>query len=569
MRKLPLILCIAALLVACGDDKIDDGGLTSDAGVDATDAADAPSDAGADASSDADPPDAQPDEHLAPGEITFGELGSLSQPAGQGSFRFGAATAAAQIEDGLTHNDWYYWTLPEAQGGLGEGEFVGDAVEGYSRAVDDVQLMEQANLDAYRFSVSWSRIEPERDQISEEALDHYDALLDALADADIRPMITVHHFASPIWVHDFREECADTDAPTDTNLCGWAHPEGADEIIDEIAEFAGLLAERYGDRVDDWCTVNEPINYLLAAYGNGMFPPGESLLLGSPEMLPVVLRNYIRAHVAIYDAIKAHDTVDADGDGVAAEVGFSLSVVDWQPARDNQPSDDPEDIAAAERVWYVYHHLFPDSILDGTFDTDFDGQTDEEHADWAGKLDWLGAQYYFRAGVTGKAKLIPIVDATICFESFDFGSCLPPVDESHLVPSMGYEYYEPGIYHVLTDLSQRYPDLPLVVTEAGIAAKNGTRRAENIVRTLEQLQRAIDAGVDLRGYYHWSLMDNFEWMEGYGPKFGLYSVDLSTMQRTATEGATVLGDIAGARKLTQAQRDQYGGLGPMSPAVSQ
>ncbi|QDG53801.1 glycoside hydrolase family 1 protein [Persicimonas caeni] len=582
MRKLLLFCCVAALLAACGDDKIDDGGLVADAGGDAradgdSDTADAGADTVSDTVSDAsEDADAGADAEdfdayaLAPGEVSFGELGSLSQASGEGGFRFGAATAAAQIEDGLTRNDWYFWTLPEDQGGMGESEPVGDAVSGASKALEDIGLMEAMNLDAYRFSVDWSRIEPRRDEVDQAGVDHYDAFIDGLVDAGIRPMITVHHFSNPIWVHDFREDpCTDAQEPTDANLCGWAHPGGADQIIDELAEHAALLAREYGDRVDEWCTLNEPINYLLASYGVGFFPPGEDLLLSDAQRVPVVLRNYIKAHVAVYDAIKQNDTVDADGDGVAADVGFSLSIVDWQPARDNAPSTNTEDIAATERIWYVYHHLFPDSVINGTFDADFDGSPDEQHPDWAGKLDWLGAQYYFRAGVTAKVELIPLVDATICFDTFDFGSCLPSRDASHWVPSMGYEYYEPGIYNVLTDLSERYPDVPLVVTEAGIAAKNGTRRAENVVRTLEQMQRAIDDGVDLRGYYHWSLMDNFEWAEGYHPKFGLYSVDLDTMERTPTEGATVFGEVAGARKLTEAQRDDYGGLGPMSEAVEE
>jgi beta-glucosidase len=104
-----------------------------------------------------------------------------------------------------------------------------------------------------------------------------------------------------------------------------------------------------------------------------------------------------------------------------------------------------------------------------------------------------------------------------------------------------------------------------VVTEGGIAATVEARRAENVVRTLEQIQRAIDAGVDVRGYYHWSLMDNFEWAEGYEPKFGLYSVDLQTFERSPTLGATVLGEVAGARALTTEQRQLYGGTGPMTP----
>ena len=118
------------------------------------------------------------------------------------------------------------------------------------------------------------------------------------------------------------------------------------------------------------------------------------------------------------------------------------------------------------------------------------------------------------------------------------------------MPTMGYEYYEPGIYNVLTDFGARWPELPLIVTESGLATEVGTRRAEHIVRSLEQIALAIKAGVDVRGYYHWSLTDNFEWAEGYEPRFGLFRVDYQSYARTATEGATILGEIARARGIT-------------------
>ena len=533
-------------------------GCSNDTNGPCTDCVDASVDTSQDVTTDTSTP---------PESIVFGNRGSLTQPSGKAGFRFGAATAAAQIEDGLTQNDWYFWTLPSDQGGLDKGEaFVGDAVKGFTNATADVALLKQANLDAYRFSVDWSRVEPQRDQVVESALQHYSDVLDALVAEGITPMVTLHHFSSPIWVDDLREDECDPGADvTDTNLCGWGHPTGADQIIEELAEFAGLLASRYGDRVDEWCTLNEPINYLLASYGIGMFPPGRSYLLTDFDLLVTIYRNYLRAHIAMYDAIKANDTVDADGDGQAADVGFSLSVIDLVPTRMGAISADPEDIAARDRIEYIYHFLYVDSLLNGTFDSDLDGMPDEQHPEWQGKVDWLGVQYYFRTGVSATPPLIPKLNLIFCFDRFDFGSCLVRQDETKWVPDMGYEYYEPGIYNVLKSMSARYPSLPMVVTEAGIATNVGARRAENVVRTLEQVQRALDEGVDVRGYYHWSLMDNFEWAEGYVPKFGLYSVDLTTYARTPTLGATVFGDIAGGRALTSDQRKTYGGLGPMTP----
>jgi beta-glucosidase len=500
-----------------------------------------------------------------PTDVHYPAMGSISQPAGKGSFRFGVATAATQIEDQDTNTDWYAFTKPQADGGLGNGAaFVGDAVHGYSLALEDVALLQALHVDSYRFSIEWARVEPTRGVFDEAALQHYDDLINALVAAGIKPLVTVHHFSNPIWIADPRDpDCKN--GPSDTNLCGLGHPTGGAMVIDEMAKFAGKLAARYGDRVDEWGTLNEPVNYLLAAYGVAQFPPGHGYALSDFPHFVDVVRDYLEAHARMYDAIKAADTIDADGDGVAASVGLSLSVAWFEAAQANAPSTDPVDLGARDRVAYVYHHLVPDSILGGTFDSDLDGTPDEQHPSWAGRLDWLGVQYYSRIGVTGTPGFFPVVNATPCFKPLDFGACLPPKDPSFCVPQMGYEFWAPGLYKVLEDFGARYRTLPLVVTEAGLATNVGERRAENVVRVLEQIDRARQSGIDVRGYYHWSLMDNFEWAEGYAPKFGLYSVDLDTYARTPTAGAEAFGAIAGARALPAAMRRARGGDGAMTP----
>ncbi len=537
--------------------------VASDATVDVR--VDASAEAAVDAAPDA--PTYDPAELLAPGDVRFAMAGPRSGAMGRDRFSFGVATAAAQIEDGLTNNDWYWWTLPTAMGGLGRGRApLGDAVQGFTQALADVRLAADLGMDVYRFSIEWSRIEPRRDVIDMEALAHYGRVIDAIRAAGMRPSVTVHHFASPVWVDDPRRRTACT-APSDTDLCGWDHPDGAEQIIDEMREHAALLARTFGDRVDEWATVNEPINYLLASYGQETFPPGRNLLFTQTDRFVAAVRNYARAHVAMYEALKANDTVDADRDGSAAEVGFTLSVADWVPTRNRAASTDPADVAARDRVRAVYHYLFADAVLRGSFDASLDGTAPEQHPTWANHLDWMGVQYYFRAGVSGSPEILPRVRANVCLPGIDLGACLPAPDPTHYVPAMRYEYWAPGIYNVLVDLGRRYPMLPLTVTEAGIATEVGARRAENVVRTLEQIERARRTGVDVRGYYHWSLMDNFEWADGYTPRFGLYRVDRtgSAYPRTATTGATVFRDVARARTLTAAQRAQYGGLGPMTP----
>jgi len=498
-----------------------------------------------------------------PAPVAFGELGPLAGEAGKGSFRFGVATAATQIEDQNTATDWYVWTLPQAQGGLGKGEFVGDATRGYSKMMEDLGLVGELGVDSYRFSIEWARIEPMRDQIDETAIAHYRAQLEAMAARGIRPVVTLHHFSNPVWVADPRDlACAD--GPTDTNLCGLGSAGGA-EIVEEMAEHAALMAARFGDLVDEWGTLNEPVNYILASYGIGMFPPGRTNLLNLPVFVDAI-RDYIAAHAAMYHAVKANDTSDADGDGVNAQVGLSMSVAHWEAARMNKPSTHPDDLAAVDRINYVMHYLFVDAALHGTFDRDLDGQSDEDHPEWANTIDWLGLQYYFRAGVSANNAILPEpLSLTPCIGGFDLGACLPAKHPTFCVPHMGYEGWAEGFAGVMRAYAARYPDMPLAVTEAGIATEVGRRRAENVVRVLEAIDEVRAEGADVRGYYHWSLTDNFEWAEGYLPRFGLYTIDYATYGRTPTEGATVYAEIAKARELTSAQRGAYGGTGPMTP----
>jgi beta-glucosidase len=491
-------------------------------------------------------------------------LTDLSFPA---DFRFGAATAATQIEDQNTATDWYLFTRPTADGGLGHGAaFVGDADRGYSLAIQDIDLLKQLHADSYRFSVEWARIEPVRGQIDETALAHYSQLIDALRAAGIRPLVTIHHFSNPVWLDDPRDPtCAH--GPSDTNLCGLGGPGGA-MVVQAFADHARLLAQRFGDRVDDWGTENEPVNWLLASYGIAQFPPGKSLVVQSLPSFAAVVRDYIAAHAAMYDAIKQADTIDADRDGVAANVGLSLSTAYWVASRDAKPSTKPADVAARERILYLFHHLYIDSILNGTWDANLDGTVDEQHPEWKGRLDWLGVQYYSRLGVTGSTNFGGI-GFTPCYQPLDLGSCVPALDQTYCVPVMGYETYPQGLYDVLVDMGHRWPHLPLVVTEAGIATNVGERRAENVVRILESIAHARADGIDIRGYYHWSLMDNFEWIEGFRPHFGLYTVDYTSYARTPSLGAMVFGDIASAHQVTVAQRKQFGGTGPMTPEDGQ
>jgi beta-glucosidase len=482
-----------------------------------------------------------------PAPISYGAIGPLVGDAGKTGFRFGAASAATQIEDGNTHTDWYLWTRPVADGGMGKGrEFIGDAVGGYTRALTDVPLITGLHLDSYRFSVEWARVEPTRDAWDEPAFAHYGQVLDALVAAGVRPMLTVHHFSNPVWIADPRDPvCANNPTPgqpTDTNLCGLGGA-GGPAVIAQMAQYAGELARRYGDRVDEWGTLNEPVNYLLAAYGIGTFPPGRfTISTLFTDFIPIV-RDYLAAHAAMYDAIKANDTIDADGDGVAAAVGLTLSVADWTAAGNNQPSTDPRDVAARDKVEYVYHYLPIDAITRGGFDADLDGQLDEDHPDWRGKLDWLGVQYYFRTGVRAAGDRAA-AQVTPCFRLRL--RLVPFRHRPTYRPTMGYEAYARHLRRART--GTRYPSLPLVVARPA----SRRRRARRAGTWSASSRRSTARGITTSAA---TTTEPVRQPPG-GPRLCAVRAPPSTAAGTCT--ATLAPCLDGTRTLTAAQRGDSG-----------
>lgn len=471
-------------------------------------------------------------------------------------FRWGAAGAAHQIEGGNTNNNWYQFeTLPAFAGFTTEPS--GDAVRGWELYETDADLVAELNADVYRLSIEWSRVEPSRDTWDEAAWAHYADVLDALAARGVEPMITLHHFTEPIWAYDLTDvDCAA--GPSDTNLCGWSNP----DMVAEFVEFAAEAAARFGDRVDAWTTFNEPMTYFIVGYVGGTFPPAKSALTVSDiqtQAFPV-LKGMLDGHAGAYAAIKAADGVDLDGDGLAAEVGFT-NAMSWIEPLD--PAD-PEDVAAADRIQGLYGYSFPDAVVDGLLDADLDGVPEEAHPEWAGTVDRLGYQYYYRFFVKG-APGFPPLDAIPCDPillgalGLDPSVVGCPEPDPADVTQMGYEHYPPGLGLLGGALAARYPGLPLRVTENGIATTSGQRRAESIVRHVKAVHEAIDAGAPIDGYVHWSLTDNFEWAEGFRPLFGLYTVDRTSFARTPTTGAVVLADLAEHNGIRRSVLEAYDG----------
>lgn len=446
-------------------------------------------------------------------------------------FIWGAACSAYQTEGDNFKNDWYQWEKINSFIGTPAGK----AVNSYVLYDTDAKLVKDINLNSFRFSVEWSRVEPERGVWDDAEIEHYRQVLTSITSRGIRPFLTLHHFTNPLWVMNLDHQ----QVPI-ADLGGWENPETAVEF----AEYAGKLAREYGDQVDYWLTINEPIIIALSGYLYGLYPPGERVF--SPgqitqKVIPV-MKNLITAHALAADAIRANDLVDADGDGRATVVGLAESVVLWDP----YPPDDPQAQAAARRLDQFYSKNLFDSLTAGGFDDNLDGVADDTRTEWQGRLDFIGFNYYNHWYVVNIPLLPAPIAALPCisFRGLDLSQlgvgCPAQIGEKS---DMGYEIYPEGIYRILKDLSGRYT-VPILITENGIATTDGEKRAQFLADHLRWVHRAVSEGMNVIGYIYWSLTDNWEWGT-FTPRFGLYTVDYqNNYERQLNRGGEMMGEIA-------------------------
>lgn len=476
-------------------------------------------------------------------------------------FIWGTSTAGFQVELGCPsfdctdpYADWTQWAFsPQI---IAEGLVVGDpAADGpghYELYASDFALAaEELHTTGFRLSLEWSRLftqptdgiegyEALREAVDPEALAHYHDVLDELKARGIAPMVTINHYTMPLWIHDGvachrkPEDCLDgVRAPG-----GWLDPE---RLIPEMAKFAGFLAAEYGDKVDLWGTLNEPYAVILPGYVIPLAeartnPPGISatdFTYGAP-----VIRAMIEAHAAIYDAIHANDVGDLDGDGIPAQVGLVPNLAPQHPA----DPDREQDVAAAANADYLYNHLFLEALINGNWDEDLDGVTDVVRDDLAGRMDFVGINYYTNVEVIG----LP-------------GALTPQVPVLNFLPnpSLLGNSYPRGIYEVVMDVHERY-GLPIYITENGVDQEEDPDVGPSfILEHLVWLRKAIHEGADVRGYYLWSLVDNYEWNHGYGMDFGIYAYDVTTKTRQPRPLADVYGAVAAANALSDALLAEY------------
>jgi beta-glucosidase len=434
-------------------------------------------------------------------------------------FTWGVATSSYQIE-GATHEDGRgpsIWdTFAATPGRVVGGETGEVAVEHHARYVEDIDLMASLGVEAYRFSIAWPRVQPSGSgPVNPAGVDFYDRLVDTLLARGITPWATLYHWDLPQPLED---------------AGGWP----ARDTAYRFAEYAGHVADRLGDRVGHFITLNEPWCSAFLGYGSGRHAPGRS----DPADALAAAHHLMLGHGLAVQQLRER--------APQACVGITLNLYPVQAAHDGHGTDD-----AVRRIDGLSNRWFLDPVLRGGYPKDVvedvahlsdlgfvqDGDLEQV----AAPLDFLGVNYYTRHVVAPGA--FPGVGGV---EFHDRG--LPTT-------AMGWEVDPDGLFDILTRVTRDYGELPLVMTENGAAFDDELRggrvqdddRVDFLRRHLDAGRRAIGAGVPLQGYFAWSLMDNFEWAEGYAKRFGLVHVDFATQQRTVKDsGRWYAAFLAGA-----------------------
>ncbi|SDN13852.1 beta-glucosidase [Streptomyces wuyuanensis] len=463
------------------------------------------------------------------------------------SFTWGTATAAYQIEgaatlDGRTPSIWD--TYSRTPGRVRNGDTGDVATDHYHRWREDVAIMADLGVGAYRFSLAWPRIQPTgRGPSVQKGLDFYRRLTDELLEKNIQPVATLYHW-------DLPQELEDAG--------GW--PERA--TAERFAEYAGLAAEALGDRVRTWITLNEPWCSAFLGYASGVHAPGRT----DPVAALRAAHHLNLGHGKAVQALRANLPADA-------QVSVTLNIHHVRPR-----SGAEEDVDAARRIDALANRVFTGPMLQGAYPedllrdtaslTDWSFVKDGDLEEIAQPLDFLGVNYYTPTLVSGGA-------AETSHGSDGHGNSAhspwPGADgvSFHLPPgsttAMGWAVDPTGLYDLLVRLKDDFPRLPLMITENGAAFDdyvnpegevNDPDRIAYLQGHLAAVHRAIEAGADVRGYFLWSLLDNFEWGYGYSKRFGAVYVDYPTGKRIPKASARWYGGVARTGLLPAPDSDQ-------------
>jgi beta-glucosidase len=450
----------------------------------------------------------------------------LSFPEG---FTWGAATSAYQIEgawneDGRGISIWD--TFAHQPGKTYQGHHGDTAADHYHRWSEDIGLMSELGLNAYRFSISWPRLIPAGSgPVNQAGMDFYDRLIDNLLEKGIQPFPTLYHWDLPQALQD---------------RGGWPNR----DTVHHFADYAKIAAARFSDRVSHWITHNEPLVAAFNGHVMGEHAPG----LQDPAAGAHSVHHLLLSHGLGVQALRAYSRTE-----IKAGITLNLSVM--HPASDTQ-----RDLEAARRFDGIGNRLFLDPLLRGSYPGDvwemmgmlFPPLEESDLKTIAEPLDFLGVNYYTRSVVSYNADF-PLVQAS---------PVLPDGSEYSLM----WEIYPPGLYELLLRLKNEYGQKELYITENGAPFADGIdfdgrirdyRRIRYLRDHLHQVHRAFEEGVGIRGYFAWSLLDNFEWALGYQMPFGLVHVDFDTQHRTVKESGRWYSQVTRANGLELNAREPF------------
>ena len=425
-------------------------------------------------------------------------------------FLWGTATAAHQVEGYNDNNDW--WAFERAPDTIWHGDRSDRACNWWEDAEADFDRMVALNHNTHRLSIEWSRIEPQEGEWDETAVVRYREMLRGLRERDIEPMVTLHHFSTPLWL---------------AQQGGWSNP----AAVSYFRRWAGKAVGYFGDLAKLWCTINEPAIY--AALGNlfGLHAPGAQSL----QRYFSVLRHMLQGHAAAYRVIHSFDG--------QARVGLVKNLQLFDPA-------DPEsrlDRFFAGFFDYAFNDLVIKALAEGRLCPPL-GLGLSSAKGLLDSYDFVGVNYYSRSLVAfepGRGDFMGV-------RRFP----TPGAETSDEGRHGAYgEVYPEGLYRVLMRAARL--NKPIYITETGLPDADDDQRPRFLITHLAQAARAIADGADVRGFYHWSLTDNFEWAEGWALRFGLIALDEKTQERTVRPSGHLFAAIAAENGLTRELVERY------------
>lgn len=416
-------------------------------------------------------------------------------------FLLGCATAAHQVE-GHVDNDWSRWEREHPER-IADHSTSENSCDHYVRYRDDLTQLAALGQNAHRFSVEWSRVEPEPGRFEVSALQHYADVVRTCRRLGMEPVVTLHHFTFPRWLAD-RGGASCPEAPR------------------YFARYAAACAESFGEAVTWWLTINEPNVLAFMSRLAGEWPPGDVSL---PATL-AALRGLLSMHAAAYGAV--HDT--------AAERGWRTNVGIAHAERRLLPKrpESPMDRAAAPVPDYIFNRCFLRSCQHGRLMPPLGAG--QRVPGLEASLDYIGLNYY--------------CDEVVTFDIGEHRSFFGRHESDTRYPqsSFGWSINPPGLRRAINDVWRDFR-LPILITENGVADQDDELRPQFLIDHLRAVMDAVDDGADLRGYLHWTAWDNFEWAEGYTKKFGLFAVDRETQARIPKPSAALFAGICAAREV--------------------